>query len=256
MTLDEGGWRRPNVRVVTPPPALRDVVELFWLDEWHDAATTAHSFRIVADDAPHILWYLSGDRALRTQRLSVAGARAWHHDANLQGRRVMAGARLVPGAIPLLFDVPAFALTNRSVPLASIASPSIRLPRCSTRDSLVEDLCTLIASMRGSRVGDTRAAWIAGRHRAGLTTVGSFAATFGMPPRSLRAWSTQTMGMGLKRLLTIRRLHAALDLRLAWKDETWSQIAASTGYADQSHLIRDCRALLGESPSDFIARSS
>ena len=92
------------VRLVAPPATLRDVVEFFWLDEWSDDATTSHSFRIVADDAPHILWYLSGDRLLRTQRLSVAGARAWHHDASLAGRRVMAGARLVPGAIPTLFD--------------------------------------------------------------------------------------------------------------------------------------------------------
>lgn len=256
MTLDEGGWRRPNVRVVSPPPALRDVVELLWLDQWNDEATTAHSFRIVADDAPHILWYLSGDHVLRTQRLSVAGARAWHHDANLHGRRVMAGARLVPGAIPRLFDMPAFALTNRSVPLASIAVGSIRTPRHATRDSLIGDLSTLIAALRGSRAGDSRAKWIASQHRAGSITVGSFAETFVMPPRSLRAWSARTLGMGLKRLLKIRRLHAALELRLEGKHETWTRIAAAAGYADQSHLIRDCRALLGESPSEFIARSS
>lgn len=256
MTLDEGGWRRTNVRVVTPPPILRDLVELFWLDEWNDEATTAHSFRIVADDAPHILWYLSGERVLRTQRLSVAGARSWYHDANLQGRRVMAGARLVPGAIPLLFDLPAFGLTNRSVPLASIASASIRMPHRVTRDSLVDDLYTLIDGCRRRRIGDSRAAWIAGRHRAGSTTVGSFAETFGMPPRSVRAWSARTLGMGLKRLLKIRRLHAALELRLTRADETWGQIAATAGYADQSHLIRNCRALLGESPSEFMARSS
>jgi len=196
MTLDEGGWRRPNVRLVMPPTELRDVVEFFWLDEWNDAATTAHSFRIVADDAPHILWYLSGDGVLRTQRLSVAGARAWHHDANLAGRRVMAGARLVPGAIPLLFGRPAFALTNRSVSLQSLTALSVRNLRFAARDSLMDDLCSLIDALRGSRVGDSRAAWIAEQRRAGVTTVGSFARLFEMPPRSVRAWSTRTLGMG------------------------------------------------------------
>jgi AraC-like DNA-binding protein len=36
---------------------------------------------------------------------------------------------------------------------------------------------------------------------------------------------------------------------------TWSRIAAAHGFADQSHLVRDCRAMLGESPSEFVARA-
>jgi AraC-like DNA-binding protein len=62
--------------------------------------------------------------------------------------------------------------------------------------------------------------------------------------------------MGLKRLLKIRRLHAALELRLAGAHETWGQVAAAAGYADQPHLVRDCRTFLGESPSEFVSRSS
>lgn len=255
MTLDEGGWRRPMVRLVAPAAILRDVVEFFWVDEWFDDAT-AHSFRIVADDAPHILWYLSGDRLLRTQRLSVAGARARYHDASLAGRHIMAGARLVPGAIPILFDLPAHALTNRSVPLNSISSATCaaRL-RYATRDGLVDDLGALIEGLRRRRVGDSRATWIGNQHRAGSPTVATFARTFDMAPRSVRAWSHRTLGMGLKRLLKIRRLHAALELRLAGAHETWGQAAAAAGYADQPHLIRDCRALLGESPTEFLARA-
>ena len=260
MTLDEGGWRRPNAQIVAPPPALRDVIEFFWIDEWSDDTATDHSFRVVADDAPHILWYLSGGRSLRTQRLSVAGARAVHCDVYLGGRRVMAGARLMPGAIPTLFGLPAFALTNRSVPFESIMSRQVgvrvRQMRFATRAGLVDDLSSLIESVWHRRVGDSRATWIAQQQRPGATSVASFARMFEMPPRSVRAWSVRTLGMGLKRLLKIRRLHVALELKLSGTHETWGQIAATAGYADQPHLIRDCRALLGESPAEFVARAS
>jgi AraC-like DNA-binding protein len=259
MTLDEGGWRRPNLQIVTPSPVLRDVVEFFWIDEWADDLATRHSFRIVADDAPHILWYVSGDRVLRTQRLAVAGSRAWYHDANLSGRRVMAGARLVAGAIPMLFGIPAFAVTNRSVPIGELESlgstARVRPMRVATRSGLVDDLSSLIDGMRRRRIGDSRSAWVASGERAGTTTVASFSRMFDMPPRSVRAWSARTLGLGLKRLLKIRRLHAALELRLSKSHDTWGQVAAAAGYADQSHLIRDCRLLLGESPSAFLARS-
>jgi AraC-like DNA-binding protein len=237
---------------------LRDVVELFWLDEWTDEAARGHSFRIVADDAAHILWYLNDNHVLRTQRISIAGARACHHDANLSGRGIMAGARLVPGAIPVLFDLPAFALTNRSLPLEAIVSRSAALRlgqmRFATRGSLVDDLGSLIEHVRRRRVTDSRSDWIANGDRAGPMTVASFARAFDMPTRTVRAWSARTLGLGLKRLLKVRRLHAALELRLSRTHETWGRVAAASGYADQSHLIRDCRALLGESPSEFVAR--
>src|SRR4029079_1313399 len=97
MTLDEGGWRRSAVKVIAPPTGLRGIVELFWIDEWSAAETSGRQFRVVADDAPHVLWHV-GDGARRVQRLSVVGSRACHHDVDLSGRHLLIGARLPPGA--------------------------------------------------------------------------------------------------------------------------------------------------------------
>jgi AraC-like DNA-binding protein len=226
MTLDEGGWRRSTVRVFAAPPALRDLIELVWVDEWSEDETRSRQFRIVADDAAHLLWYLGGADGRRTERVSIVGARSRYHDADLSGRRVLIGARLLPGALPLLTKAPAFPLTDRAVPLTEIAASASRA---------LEQL--------GPRTADE-----------GVQQLSEVARVFDVSPRALRSWSAATFGMGLKRLLTIRRLHAALELRLSATLGTWSQVAAAAGYADQSHLIRECRALLGESPTTFIAR--
>ena len=259
MTLDEGGWRRSAVRVVAPPPALRDLVELFWIDEWSGDEGHGRQFRIVADDAPHVLWYLDGADGLRTQRVSLVGARAHYHDADLTGRRLLIGARLLPGTLPIITGYPAFALTNRMVPLAAVAScPSRTLERIRPRspDECVHELSSVLEQLRGRcRRLDPRAEWTAMLSRTESPSVGVMAKAFGMSTRAIRSWSTATLGMGVKRLLTIRRLHAALELRMSGARDTWSQVAAAAGYADQSHLIRDCRALLGESPARFVARA-
>jgi AraC-like DNA-binding protein len=56
-------------------------------------------------------------------------------------------------------------------------------------------------------------------------------------------------------ILRVLRLHAAL--RAAWKDDVpWSAVAYLAGYADQAHLTREVRALLGEAPSAWRARGS
>jgi AraC-like DNA-binding protein len=82
------------------------------------------------------------------------------------------------------------------------------------------------------------------------------ATTLGIGERALHAWALSHLGLGLKRFLTVRRLHAAIAARLDDSTATWSRIAAWTGYADQSHFVRDCHALLGESPTRFLSRAS
>ena len=259
MTLDEGGWRRRAVKVIAPPTGLRGIVELFWIDEWSAAETSGRQFRVVADDAPHLLWHV-GDGARGAQRLSMVGSRACHHDVDLSGRRLLIGARLRPGTLPALTHLPASRFTDRSVPLAEVASPTaartIRRMRAVCPDAAVEQLATLILSLphRHSTV-DPRAAWIGALDRHERTSVAELARTLRMPARTVRAWSVANFGMGLKRLLRIRRLHAALEFWLSGAHDSWTRVAAAAGYADQPHLIRDCRALLGQAPAAFVARA-
>jgi AraC-like DNA-binding protein len=128
--------------------------------------------------------------------------------------------------------------------------------RCGPEHS-VERLTTVIASLaeKGSGI-DSRARWIAGHDPLLPARIETIASELGIPDRSLRAWSAAHLGMPIKSFFKIRRLHGALSMRIGSDAATWSQIAATAGYSDQSHLIRDCRTLLGESPGSFMARAS
>ena len=260
MTLDEGGWRRSSVRVVAPPAVLSAIVELFWIDEWSEAETSGRQFRIVADDAPHLLWHVSRDRERGAQSLTLVGSRACHHDVDLSGRHLLIGARLRPGALPMLTHLPAMQFTNRSVPLLDLVDRSgaatVRRTTAACQDATVDQLATCIDSLarQGSAL-DPRVAWIGGLDRDAQMSVAELERLFGMPARTLRAWSIANFGMGLKRLLRIRRLHAALEMWLSGAHSSWTRVAAAAGYSDQPHLIRDCRALLGQAPAAFVARA-
>ena len=260
MTLDEGGWRRSKVRIVAPPVSLRGVVEMFWVDEWSSTEAAARTFRVVADDAPHVLWHIAHNGRERTRRLHIVGARAWHHDVDLSGRRLLIAARLRPGALSLFAGTSAAHLTNRSVPLVDVVEKSvaraIRRMNATDPDVGVRELTALLDMLTPhSRAVDERSAWIAELDRTTPTNVDTLGRMLRMPPRTLRAWSVATFGMGLRHFLKIRRLHAALEMRLSGAHDTWSRVSAAAGYADQPHLIRDCRALLGESPTAFVSRA-
>ena len=261
VTLDQAGWGRTAVVILPPPPELGDLVEFLWIDAREHSVSRSSHWRIVPDDAPHIIYARSIDRSGRSEghRLSVIGARRTHEDIDCSTRLLTAGARLKPGAAPALFRISARELTDRSTSAESLVGSTA----CEALASFENDPATHAASRliafiaalrrRGRRLDD-RARWFSGTNRL-PNTIHNVASRVGVTERALHAWAMTHLGMGVKRFASIRRLHNALSVRLADRSATWSRIAALSGYADQPHLVRECRALLGESPGDFVARS-
>src|SRR4029079_15612680 len=79
--------------------------------------------RVVADDAPHIIYSRDAGGG---RRLNVVGARTQYIDVDCSHRTLTVGARRLPGAIPALFDVPARELTNRSIPTELLVRDAAR----------------------------------------------------------------------------------------------------------------------------------
>jgi transcriptional regulator GlxA family with amidase domain len=62
------------------------------------------------------------------------------------------------------------------------------------------------------------------------------------------------VGVSPKLYARIIRFNAALDHKLRCPSRAWSRVANDQDYYDQMHLVHDCRAFTGESPSQFLAR--
>ena len=247
--------------MVPAPAAIRHLVEFLWIDERPRRSPRAHQWRIVADDAPHLIYSRFADalRCTDRHRLHVIGARHRYTDIDCRQRLITVGARLKPGAIPALFRISAAEVTDRSVDIDSI----VRLPGHPLLRRFDDDIPSNISRHMAELVGALAARGRPIDARVGQLTcvsrhfgsIHNAASELGVSDRALRAWSGAHLGLGLRRFLTIRRLHRALESRMQHPDATWSRIAAATGFADQSHLVRDCHALLGESPGQFLTRA-
>ena len=261
ITLDQAGWGRTALVILPPPPELDDLVEFLWIDARAHSASRSSQWRIVPDDAPHVIYARFIDRSGgEGHRLHVVGARRKYEDIDCSKRLLTAGARLKPGAVPALFRVSARELTDRSTTAESLVGSTARAALASLEDDPATHAASRIAAFvaalrRRGRGLDDRARWFSGTNRCIPNTIRDVATRAGVTERALHAWAMTHLGMGVKRLASIRRLHNALTTRLSDRSVTWSRIAALSGYADQPHLVRECRALLGESPGDFVARS-
>ncbi len=84
----------------------------------------------------------------------------------------------------------------------------------------------------------------------GAEPIAGLARAAGLSPRQLRRRFVGAVGLAPKQLARLRRLRAAAaDAVLA--DRPWAEIMAERGYADQPHLVREFKRLLGVTPVGF-----
>ena len=94
-------------------------------------------------------------------------------------------------------------------------------------------------------------AWV--EARPGIARVGELCDRFAMTERSLQRVCARRIGLSPKWLIQRRRLHEAAG-RLADPDRpSLTELAASLGYADQAHFVRDFRAVTGLTPGEYAA---
>jgi AraC-like DNA-binding protein len=186
-------------------------------------------------------------------RCNLVGPRSRFTDVTMANRILTCGARLRPGALPLLTHFPASDFTDRSVLVEDVFGAHGKL--------LIEQLDELRSPIPAIRIiSDFLSHKWTGLNRVArlplgpYTRVGDMAAQTSLPIRTLRSRLMQHVGLSPKRVIRIERLHRAL---IASQDRpvAWAQIAASSGFADQAHMVREFRNLLGESPTAWSRRS-
>lgn len=78
----------------------------------------------------------------------------------------------------------------------------------------------------------------------------------GLSTRRLARLFTLEVGMTPKLYSRIKRFERVLSLMRSAQSVDWSELALNCGYFDQSHLIRDCKAISGFTPADLQRRPS
>lgn len=222
-------------RELQPPPRLRELVECRWV-----RTGPADSGRILPDGCMDLI-EMDGTIVVAgpdTSAFITAGS-----------RDPVRGLRFRPGVLPRLLGVPASELRDIRVELRdlrAVGSPG----------SLEELTTTLAAETPRTETAPWPLPVLADvtRQLAGGGSVAAAAHRAGWSNRTLQRQCAAVYGYGpatLRRILRFRRAVGLLATGLSA-----GAVAAQAGYADQSHLHREVRALtgvglrqLGQSPS-------
>ncbi|MFT4288819.1 helix-turn-helix domain-containing protein [Nocardioides sp.] len=237
-----------------PPPArAAGLVGWFWVPEWDLPEGVTHRALV--------LTYAACNLVVDPEGMFVYGPSTRISERVLSGRGWAVGALLRPAATPLLVPEVRSVLDSRlAVDDAALAATvTVAMAgRAAERHAIVsEAVSDWLLARRDSRwpAGPPGEAAVANRlldlvdgpeppHR-----LGDLADALGVSPRAVQRIARRYVGITPAAMLRRRRLQDAVPRVQAGED--LAAVAAELGYADQAHLTRDFRTVLGFTPARF-----
>jgi AraC-like DNA-binding protein len=170
------------------------------------------------------------------------------------------GARLRPGRVACLLGVPASELLNQAVPVAAVKGAVqrtrleevIEQPDTAARRRALAQV--LAASVAPSAPADEAVLagvrWLA---RYPLGRIGQLSRWIGIGERQLHRRFLAAVGYSPKMFQSVLRFQRLLKrAREVGAERTLADLAASAGYADQSHMTRDVQRLANVRPTMLL----
>jgi AraC-like DNA-binding protein len=227
-------------RELAPPAGLEQQVACVWVGG--GGAT-----RVLPDACVDVVWTRG--------RLIVAGPATMPDLAPATPGQNRCGVRFRVGMAGGALGLPASELLDQVVPVADIwGAAGRRLEgRVAAAERPLEALIAGVADRIGG-TGDELARAAVLRVRRGETSVERLARASAMSERQLRRRFERAVGYGpgtLRRVLRFQRF-----LTAARSGASLARLAADAGYADQAHLVRECRRLAGLTPSALLAEGA
>jgi AraC-like DNA-binding protein len=240
------GWYSP----VEPPAALASLLVCAW------TAIPSGTHTLVPDGCIDVLWLSDG-------ALLVCGPETTAWSFALPSDTTAVGVRFRPGACCAAFGLDASTIVNRRVPLADYVGDDVAttlsrtMAATRTRDDLQQSLHTyeselvrLWGHVKQDALAETIVDHLVRFPRATQTDLATLAQ---LTPRQLHRRSLALFGYGTQMLARLMRFQRCLSLAATLIGRpSVSRLAAEAGYSDHAHLVRDCRAITGETPSAFL----
>lgn len=243
-----------------PPAGLAGAVKAIWRARGTRAEFDAPE-PIVPDGCVEIIFNL-GDRFINAEtgelqpRDLIAGQMTRPVIALPTGDVDLIGVRFKTGRAGVALGTPVGELQDQLIAASAVVrhadrlvddlrnvAPAVRL------DHLARALAGRLETAEPEAVGAVDHALAIIASSRGNVAIEQVARLVGITRRHLERRFNEYVGLNLKQVARIARIHSALDLLQRQPAMSGAEIAAACGYSDQAHLIRECRTLAGATPS-------
>jgi AraC-like DNA-binding protein len=178
----------------------------------------------------------------------------YRYDMEVTGALRTFSVRLQPAAAGSLFGVDPVGLVDNFVPLDLPHGLLATLKSAPTWEAMVEPVECWLQSLAKDHPADDSVAREATRLRLmrGMVPIQELADASGLSLRHFQRRFRALTGLNPKHYARICRIGHAVHRKELEPEASWTALAHEAGYADQSHFIRDFKALTGTLPRTFL----
>ena len=234
-----------------PPPDLAPWVACFWRIVG-EAVDVPH--RVLPDGCADLLFDLAGARASGGASTDLIGPMSTAHVVELRGAVDLLGVRLRPGTLAGFAGIRADELLDAVVPV-SIGMSAAQLAESGggARGLLIGALRRKAGSLNrpDPLVRHALSRWVRAES-PDFPSISVLTRDLGLSERAFERRFVANVGLTPVAYRRLARLRSVLRL-YARGSRGWAAIAAATGFSDQAHLVRDCRAFTGLTPTEWAA---
>lgn len=254
---------QPKTNIYSPSEGLQPWVDSYIiLKHRKDGIKDPHLWTIMPDCSGYLIFHLLTD----CSRLSLVGPRSVFKDINRRKRVLTLIVKFKPWGLSGILPFPTSELKDTSIPLSQIFGyPAINLKykleelvRSGDVRSCLKEVESFMQEHLAGKKSNPKMERISKliSTSCGSISIRKIADEMGFSDRYLRKVCSLEVGLSPKRYTMITRITGIVQGIDEGSVKDWTDLALSSGYFDQSHMIEDFNNLLGESPEVFINRSN
>lgn len=232
-----------------PSADLAEFVEHYWWVRWS----------VASPSVSEVLSYPSVHVVCERDEARVIGVVRGRFTRRLEGEGAVFGIKFHPGMFRAFSAEPAYRSTNRARLLAdelgdggrSLAPRLLELGSEVERATYADGVLRARGPERPPNALLARDIVVRVRNDSALQSVAAVASAAGLSERALQRLFRDYVGVSPKWVVRRFRLQEAAE-RLSTGDATVASVAATLGYFDQAHFVRDFKSVVGRTPIDYV----
>lgn len=244
--------RLPDFTRVAPEGAAARLVVHYWVPEWR-----IEPGRV---SRQHVIGYPACNVVIADGAMIVSGPTTRRSHRDLAGSGWAVGAMLRPAAVAAVAGDPAALRDAETRIEAPEAVAAVTAAMDADDEHRIPRACRALGDWIALRVGEPSAEALLANELVRIVDgdsevlrVADAAQRLGVSERTVTRLARRFVGVAPAAIIRRRRLQEAAEQLRGDPGIPLAEIAARHGYADQSHLSRDFRAVLGFTPTGYRA---
>jgi AraC-like DNA-binding protein len=246
-----GGEKKFQLSRYAPSEEIGFFVKHFWIVSWDLAGQDPYLQDVIPNPCVNMV--------IEKSRSAIYGAAKNKYSYLIQGKGCVLGVKFKPGGFYPFIKQPVSGLTNNPMEIRDVFDVEAQAIEDAIlyqeeEEKMVEFVEGLIRPKLPSRddnitlINRIIDQIIAER---GITRVEDISQRFNINTRKLQRIFGQYVGVSPKWVIQLYRLQNAAEIMDNGQNHDWLKLALDLGYHDQSHFIKDFKAIIGKTPDEY-----